>query len=238
MRALHTVHDSAHRIRRLNRERFGIAARGHEREHHHVGIAVEKYVFYEFLGSKAVEITPPAGFGGKPTASFGRPLESIGRRRFYPPAGWVDEVPLHVEDKLSLAAEPRLRELRIEGGFSFKLEETVTLPRCSVRRIECEQRACRAASRNQEIAAAEAQALCVLGYRLVRQVVTGAIGRRERNGHDFPVLSRDQFGRQPPAFGINHVCHGNEYIPRDDGWRMTDPLFSPPHDPLVCCTVN
>ena len=229
MRAFHAVDDPAHRIGRLDRQRLGIAARGHEREHHHVGIAVEKHVLDEFLGAEAVEITARAGFGGEPAARFGRPFESIGRRCLHPRAGGIDEVPLHVEDELALAADPRLRELRLERGFGFELEESAALPRRGVGRIEREQRARRAASRDQKIATTNAQALRVLSRRLVRQAVAGAVGRRERNGREFAVRSRIELDRQPPAFGIDYVFHRNEYRPRNDGSRMTESrFFSPP----------
>ena len=177
MCAFHAVDDAAHRIRRLDRERLGITARGHKRQHHHVGVAVEKHVLDEFLGSQAVEVTARAGFGGEAAARLGRPLESIGGRRLHPRAGWVNEVPLHVEDKLTLAAEFRLRELGFEGGLSFELEEAATLARCGVGRVEREQCARRGASRNQEIAAAKTQALGGFCRRLVRQAVAGAVGR-------------------------------------------------------------
>src|SRR4029453_9735160 len=199
MRAFHTVHDPAHRIRRLDREWLGITARGHEREDHYVGIAFEKYVFHEFLGSEAVEVTARAGFGSEPATRFGRPFESIGGRCLHPRAGWVAEVPLHVEDELTLATDPRLRELRLERGFRFELEETTALAGCGVGRIEREQRARRATSRNEKIATRKAPALRVLSLRLVPQPVAGAVGRRERNGGEFPVRSRIQFDRQPPA---------------------------------------
>src|SRR5262245_5231746 len=127
MRAFHAVHDPAHRIRRLDRERLGITARGHEREHHHVGVAIEKYVFHEFFGAETVEITARPGFGSETAAHFGRPFESIGRSCLHPRAGGVDEVTLHVEDKFTLAADPRLRELRLERGFTFELEEAAAL---------------------------------------------------------------------------------------------------------------
>ena len=35
---------------------------------------------------------------------------------------------LHVEDELALAADPRLRELRVERRFGFELEKSAALP--------------------------------------------------------------------------------------------------------------
>src|SRR5262249_10557864 len=141
-------------------------------------------------------------------------------------------VPLHVEDKLTLTTEPRLRELRLEGGFSFDLEEAAALARCGVGRVEREQRARRAASRNQKFAAANPQAPRVVARRLVRQTVASAIGRRERNGREFSIGSRIQLDWQPPAFGIDHLFHVSEYRLRLDRWRMSDgrSFFA-----LTCC---
>ena len=198
----------AHRVRRLDRQRFGIAARRHERQHHHVGIAVEKHVLDEFLGAEAVEITARIGFGGESAARFGRPFESIGRRRFDPSPGWIDEVTLHVEDKLTLVADPRLRELGLECSLGLELEETAAPPHRGVCRIERQQGARRATSGDQKIAATHTQALGVVTRRFVCHAVGGAIGRRERNGDKFSVRSRIQFDRQSLAFRIRHVFHG------------------------------
>src|SRR5262245_17746755 len=225
MRAFHTVHDPAQCIRRLDRQRLGITASGHKREHHHVGIAIEKHVFDKFLGPQTVEITERAGFSGESAACLGRPRERIGGCCLDPCAGWVNEVPLYIEDKLTLTAEPRLRELRLQGGFSFHLEEAAALARCGVGRVEREQRARRAASRNQKFATANPQALGVVARRLVRQAVSSAVGWRERNRREFSVGSRIQLDRQPPAFGIDHVFHVSEYRLRFNRWRMADGRF-------------
>jgi hypothetical protein len=103
MRPLHAVDDPPHRIRRLDRQRLGIAARRHERKHHHVGVAIEKHVFDKFLGSEAVEITERPWLGCESAARFGRPFESIGGCCPHPGSGRVDEVSLHVKDKFALA---------------------------------------------------------------------------------------------------------------------------------------
>ena len=219
MCAFHAVDDAAHRVRRLDRERLGITARGHKRQHHHVGIAVEKHVFHEFLGSQAIEVTACSGLGSQPASRFGRPLESVGRHRLYPSAGWVNEVTLHVKDKLTLAADPRLGELRFQRRFRFEFEEAAGLAGCCIGGIEREQRARRAASRNQEIAAAKAQSLRVSARRLLRQAVAGAVGRRKRHRFELPVRGRVQLDRQPPAFRIDRVFHANEYRPRGNEWR-------------------
>src|SRR4029434_7084460 len=132
-----------------------------------------------------------------------------------------------------------LCELGLQGGFRFELEEAAALGGCGVGRIESEQRARRAASRNQEITAAKAQSLRVLACRLLRQAVAGAVGPRESNGREFPVRSRIQFDRQPPAFGINHVLHPNEYRPRGDGWRMRKAdFFRSPVSRLACSVTS
>ncbi len=144
------VDDAAHRVGRLDRQRLGIAARGHERQHHHVGIAVEEHVLDELLGTEAVEMTARPGLGSQAAARFGRPLESIGGRCLHPRAGRIDEVALHVEDELTLAADSRLRELRLERGFGLELEEAAAFARRRVSGIEGEQRARRAAGRNQK----------------------------------------------------------------------------------------
>ena len=60
VRALQAVDDAPHGVRRFDRERLGVAARRHEREHHHVGVAVEEDVFHEFFGSEAGEMAARA----------------------------------------------------------------------------------------------------------------------------------------------------------------------------------
>ncbi len=153
MRAFHSIDDAPHRIRRLNRERLGIAPRRHERQHHHVGVAVEKYVFDEFFGSEAVEITARAWFGSEPASRFGRPLERIGGRALYPCTSRIHEVPLHIEDEFTFATDSRLRELRLERGFRFEFEKTIALPRRRIGCIEREQCARSAARGNEKITA-------------------------------------------------------------------------------------
>ncbi len=217
MRAFHAVDDPAHCIRRLNRERLSIPARGNEREHHHIGIAIEEHVFDEFLGSEAVKIAPRAWLGGKSAARLGRPFESVVWRRLHPRAGWVNEVPLHVKDKLALATDPCLGELRFERRFGLDLEETAALPCCGIGGIYRQQRARRAARRNQEITPADAQTLCILARRRVRQLIAGVVGRRKRHRRELSVRSRVYFYRQPPALGINHAFHKNEYRSGDYG---------------------
>src|SRR5207237_9164637 len=105
MRAFHSIDDAPHRVRCLNRERLGIAPRRHERQHHHVGVAVEKYVFDEFFGSEAVEITARAWFGSEPASRFGRPLERIGGWALYPCPPRDPEVPLHTAHEFSFATD-------------------------------------------------------------------------------------------------------------------------------------
>src|SRR5262249_57728638 len=97
-----------------------------------------------------------------------------------------------MKDNLPLPAEPRLRELRLEGGSSFDVEEAAALAGCGVGRVEREQRARRAASRNQKFATANPQALGVVARRLVRHTVASEIGRRERNGREFSIGGRIQ----------------------------------------------
>src|SRR2546427_6394073 len=113
MRAFHSIDDAPHRIRRLNRERLGIAPRRHERQHHHVGVAVEKYVFDEFFGSEAVEITARAWFGSEPASRFGRPLERIGGRALFPRTSPIPQVPPHLQDEFTLSTHPRPPQLRL-----------------------------------------------------------------------------------------------------------------------------
>ncbi len=156
MRPLHAVDDPPHRIRRLDRQRLGIAARRHERKHHHVGVAIEKHVFDKFLGSKTVEITTGTRLGGETAARFGRPLECICGRCLHPRPGRVDEVPLHVKNKFTLAADPRLRELRFKRRVRFDVEESIELSHRRVGYVECEQCTRRAARRNQKVASAHA----------------------------------------------------------------------------------
>src|SRR5206468_13052212 len=121
MRAFHSIDDAPHRVRRLNRERLGIAPRRHERQHHHVGVAVEKYVFDEFFGSEAVEITALAWFGSEPASRFGRPLERIGGGGLYPFTHRNHRLPPHTEDEFPLATDPRPRELRPDRPFRFRV---------------------------------------------------------------------------------------------------------------------
>src|SRR5437899_12954034 len=128
MRAFHSIDDAPHRVRRLNRERLGIAPRRHERQHHHVGVAVEKYVFDEFFGSEAVEITARAWFGSEPASRFGRPLERIGGRALYPFTSRIHEVPRHFEDEFTFATDRPLRDPRLERGFKFRLQKTLAAP--------------------------------------------------------------------------------------------------------------
>src|SRR5262249_13588638 len=142
-----------------------------------------------------------------------------------PSAVGLKKAPWYMKKKPPLPAEPRLRELRLEGGFSFDLEEAAALARCGIGRVEREQRARRAASRNQKFATANPQALGVVARRLVRQTVASAIGRRERNGREFSIGGRIQLDWQPPAFGIDHLFHVSEYRLRFDSWRMADSRF-------------
>src|SRR5437763_13641454 len=97
MRAFHSIDAAPHRIRRLNREQLGIAPRRHERQHHHVGVAVEKYVFDAFFGSEAVEITARARFGSEPASRFGRPLARIGGGAPSPRPTPIHDAPLPTE---------------------------------------------------------------------------------------------------------------------------------------------
>src|SRR5207245_9706106 len=115
MRAFHSIDDAPHRIRRLNRERLGIAPRQHERQHYHVGVAVEKYVFDEFFGSEAVEITARAWFGSEPASRFGRPLERIGGCALYPCTSRIQQVALLIQDEFIFATDCLLRELLLES---------------------------------------------------------------------------------------------------------------------------
>src|SRR5438046_9778036 len=129
MRAFHSIDDAPHRIRRLNRERLGIAPRRHERQHHHVGVAVEKYVFDEFFGSEAVEITARARFGSEPASRFGRPLERIGGCTLYPCTRRMHEVPLHIAEAFTFSTDSRPCALRLDRRSRLGSEKTTALPR-------------------------------------------------------------------------------------------------------------
>ena len=114
---------------------------------------------------------------------------------------------LHVENKLTLTAELCLSELRLESGFWFEFKQAAAFTGRGIGGVKRKQCARRAASGNEKIAAANAQAFRVLGRRLVRQPVAGTVGRRERNRLEFAVRRLIQFYRQPFTFGINHVFH-------------------------------
>ena len=187
MRAFHAVDDAAHRIRRLDRERLGITARGHERQHHHVGIAVEKHVFHEFLGSQAIEVTARSGLWRRePQPALGDHLKaSAGAVFTQAPVG---STKWPCTSKINSPLPPTLAcaSCGSSAASGFEFEEAAALAGCGVGRIEREQRARRAASRNQKIAAAKTQALRVLARRLVRQAVAGAVGRRKRQQARIP----------------------------------------------------
>ena len=85
VRALQLVDDAPHRVGRLDRHRLGLARRGHEGQHHQVGVAVHEHVLDEHLRALRV------------------------------PLRGVDEVSLHVEDQLVLRRPGlRSRELLIQ----------------------------------------------------------------------------------------------------------------------------
>src|SRR4029434_6560861 len=98
-------------------------------------------------------------------------LEGIRGRGFHPCPGWVNEVTLNIENKLTLATQFCLSELRLKGRFRFEFKQPAAFARCGIGGVEREQCARRAASGNEKIAAANAQALRVFGCRLVRQLV-------------------------------------------------------------------
>src|SRR5687767_5581819 len=138
-----------------------------------------------------------AGLSGSLASRFGRPLEGINRSCLYPCAGRIDEVPLHIEDELALAAHPCLSKLRLERRFRLYFEKPATLSNRGIGGIESEQRARRAARRNQEITAAHTQTLGILCRRCVRQAVAGSIRRRKRDRLELPVRGCIQFYGQP-----------------------------------------
>ena len=117
--ALHAVDDAAHVVGRFDLERRGIAARGHEGQHHHVGVAVEEHVLYEFFGRQAGEVAARRLAVRERAARLGRPVEGGLRRNLEPGGGRVDVVALHVEDELAAierAAAPPARPLRQPAG--------------------------------------------------------------------------------------------------------------------------
>ena len=80
MGAFHAIDDAPGRIRDLDRERLGIALRWDERQHHHVGVAVEKNVLDELVGSETTQVAALARLVCKRALGFRRPLERLGRR--------------------------------------------------------------------------------------------------------------------------------------------------------------
>ena len=80
VRALQPIDDPAHRVGRLDRQRLGVARRGHEGQHHHVGVAVEEHVLDEFLGPRQSRWLRAPGFCASAQLRLGRPLERVRAR--------------------------------------------------------------------------------------------------------------------------------------------------------------
>ena len=177
-------------------------------------------------------MTARAGFGGEPAARLGRPLKaSAGAVFTHAPVGST-KCPCTSKINSPLPPSSRLRELRLERGFTFELEEAAALAAAALPVLNASNAlaAPQAETRKSRRVRPKRFAFC---RRLVRQPVAGAVGRRKRNGREFPVRSRIQFDRQPPAFGIDHVFHRSEYRPRNDAWRMTESRFFPPMSRLT-----
>ncbi len=203
--ALHALDDAPHVVRRLDLERGGVAARGHERQHHHVGVAVEEHVLHEFLGREAGEVAARRLAVGERAAGLGRPVEGGFRGDLQPGLGRIDVMALHVEDELA-GLELRRRGRGLGGSDRGQVEEAAGPAGRRVGRVEGEQRARRAAARDQEIAPSERQPLRVHVGRFLRQVVGVPVRPRERNRHELAVAGRVELDRQAPAFRVDAMA--------------------------------
>lgn len=170
MISLEAVDDAAHRVRRFDLERRGVAARGNEGQHHHVGVAVEKHVLDEFIRAQAGEMAARTGVVVQRTAALGRETEGTGRRGPQPGLGRIHVMALHIEDEFA-ALESRRGLFGFQRGCSRQIEKAAVATRRRMRRIEGEEGAGGSTGGQQEIATAEPEAPSVAGRRLLRDPV-------------------------------------------------------------------
>ncbi len=214
--AFHAVHDLPHRVRGLDLERRGVASRRHERQHHHVRVAVEEHVLHEFVCAQAGEVAARAVAVVERATRLGGEAEGIRRCGLEPGLGGIDVVALHVEDEFA-ALEAR-RGGGFERGGRGQVEEAAGAAGRGVRGVEGEQRGGRSAGRDQEIAPPEAQAPRMDVGRGLGQVVRVSIRAVERHRLELAVAGRIELDRQAPAFRIDGVHRGILAWPSGDGW--------------------
>ena len=208
MVAFHAVHDLAHGVRRFDRQRRGIAPGGDEGQHHHVGIAVHEHVLDEFLRRQTSEVAARAGLVVQLAIAFGRELECRLGGGFYPGAGRVDEVALHVEDELRFF-QGSLGQLRLECRLGRQVEEAASLARPGIGGVEREQGACCPGRRQEEVAPAEAEAIRIVRCGFLCELIGSAIGGGERYRLELAVGRGIQLDGQALAFGIDEMFHGS-----------------------------
>ena len=203
--ALHAVDDAAHVVRGLDLERRGLAARRHERQHHHVRVAVEEHVLHEFLGREAGEVAARRLAVGQRAAGFRGPAEGRFGRDLEPGLGRIDVVALHIEDELA-GLELRGRGRGLRGRDGRQVEEPAGPAGRGVGGVESEQRARRAAGREQEVAPAHREALRVRIRGLLGQVIGVPVRPRERHRHELAVAGGIELDRQPAALRVDAMA--------------------------------
>ena len=207
MRALQAVDDAAHGVRRFDRERLGVAPRGDEGEHHHVGVAVEEDVFHELLGTEAGEVTARPGLVGETARRFGRPLESIGRRGLEPRAARVDEVALHVEDEFAFAAGRACASCKSSDASAGRSKMPPVRPAAALAVLKASSVLAAPHAETRNSAARQAQALRVAACRFVREAVCFAVRRRERHRQELAVGCSIELDGKAGAFRIDSLFH-------------------------------
>ena len=201
--ALQGVHHLLGRPRLVLGERHVVVGRGGEREHRHVGVAVEEHFLHEGLAGEALHVAE-LGLGVQVVAlGLGHELEALGREhvRRLPVLQGVHVVTLDVEDELPLG-EGCVGRRRVEGS---EPGHVVVAPGPAQRRVglvEGQQRGGGAGGGRHEVAAAHAEAPGVDADLLDGPLVGQHAVRRQGAGREFPVGGGVQLDGQAGAFGI------------------------------------
>jgi hypothetical protein len=160
MRAVELLHDLRGGLGLLDRERLALPRRGHEGEHHEVGVRVHEDVLHELVGPDAAQVVEaPRPLVRLAARGWSRSVSGLAPagRRLQPRARRVHEVPLHVEDEL-VAVHGRARGVQVERGFLRQVVEAAAAALGGVGRVEAEERGGHPAGRNPGTSAAASRA--------------------------------------------------------------------------------
>ena len=185
MRALHRVDDASNLIGFLDGQEFLFPTRGNERQHHHVGVEVQKDVLDELLR------TPELGFAEPMLA---------------------DEVSLHVEDELA-AAKAIEGDCGIDRHQLFQLEETAGSARSGVGCVEGQQRARGTARGDHEGPAVNSTLSGILTRPRLRQLVRTPFCGIQRDWHELAVGGGVQLDGQALSLGVGVERHDARHPP-------------------------